>query len=83
LGEEESLFETSGVVISKARFRVLQRDETFARLLEIADHDLLDVVHLVRGRSDLDPTDRGATVFAAHVRPVVQGRFVNRPTCPV
>jgi hypothetical protein len=29
-----TLYETSGVVISKARFRVLQRDETFARLLE-------------------------------------------------
>lgn len=30
-----TLYETSGVVISKARFRVLHKDEVFARVLEI------------------------------------------------
>jgi hypothetical protein len=34
-----TLYETSGLVISKARFRVLHRDQTFARLLETGGID--------------------------------------------
>jgi hypothetical protein len=34
-----TLYETSGLLISKARFRVLHRDETFARLLETGGID--------------------------------------------
>ena len=61
-----TLYETSGLVISKARFKVLHRDETFVRLLETGGLDWELYLHPSQAFIvDLPSTFRAAVVGSA------------------